>query len=260
MKVRIALILLGTVMIPFLVNGQDSGSITVQSKEAGLSVFLNGQKAGDTPLTAYPLVPGTYRLIVHRGPLCVWNDAHFEKDVLIEAGRSTEVFVELPTVYLFDSTPFGADVELNGVHIGKTPLHFKGDQPLEGSVLFKKNGYSDRTLPIEAGSAFTHGDLTIKPNFRNKLNENLNLEKEKSVDRRLLYSTLVLGTLSGAAAAYFKIEADQAARKTERAADLGDLNGVEKYSDRTDRYDTYSAVGFGIMQINFIGLIYAVLR
>lgn len=266
MMKRIAGILLAIIIMPQVLPGQqadpdaDEGYVTVRSNEPGLIVYLDDQKIGETPLTGYALTAGIHHLVVHAGAQFVWTDAGHKETISIEPGQTTTIDVDLSRPFRFDSTPYGADVLLNDVSIGKTPLRFKNPEPVLGTVRFKKNGYADRVLTIEPGTRMIHADLTIEPNFKKKLNENLNLEKEKTVDRRLLYSTLVLGTLSGAVAAYFKIEADDAAKKTERAADLGDLAGVQKYADRTDRYDLYSGIGFGVMQVNFIGLVYAVLK
>jgi len=102
--------------------------------------------------------------------------------------------------------------------------------------------------------------LVVKPNFKKNLNDNLNLDKEKTINKKFFYSALALAAIAGGATAYFKIQADNANDKAKRFAELGQIGKVEKYADRTDKYDIYAGVSFGIMQVNFLGLVYFVLK
>ena len=51
-------------------------------------------------------------------------------------------------VLTFDTVPAGAEVQLNGVTIGTTPFSTEVKRGKGNTLVFKKDGYQDRALPM----------------------------------------------------------------------------------------------------------------
>ncbi len=79
----------------------------------------------------------------------------------------------------------------------------------------------------------------------------LNLKKKEPnfIDSDLFLIVVGSAVAFGATAAYLKFEADDSYDKYK-------LTNDNKYKDRTDRYDLYSGIALGVMEINFGFLIY----
>ncbi|MBE7461978.1 MAG: PEGA domain-containing protein [Planctomycetes bacterium] len=105
---------------PWRIFGSSQGELTVESSPAGATVFVNGRLVGATPITISGLSEGAYALRLERegfSPLI--------RQVAVGGGDETlrEEMVKLPTGGLtVNAEPNGAEVLLNGVVVGNTPL------------------------------------------------------------------------------------------------------------------------------------------
>ena len=67
--------------------------------------------------------------------------------IVLLAGCATIFDGQTQTV-TFDSTPSGAEVQLNGVTIGKTPFSSEVKREKGNVLTFTKEGYEDRVVPM----------------------------------------------------------------------------------------------------------------
>lgn len=88
-------------------------------------------------------------------------------------------------------------------------------------------------------------DNSVKPTIPLKTNK----PKESFIDSDLFLVVVSSAVVFGATAAYFKLESDVAYEKYQKTDD-------KSYLDKTDRYDVYSGIALGALQINFGYLIY----
>ena len=126
-----------------------TGDLQVGSTPSGAAVFLNGDFKGTTPvddtLDINDLAPGSYTLMLSR-PGYESNT----KSVDVVAGAKTQVSVVLqpsgqaPTTATaqISSTPSGAEVYVNNVFVGVTPLTFSSVAPGQYSIDIRLAGYN----------------------------------------------------------------------------------------------------------------------
>lgn len=123
--------------------------------------------------------------------------------------------------------------------VGYTPLRLTSSIP---KITIFKNGYEKELMELN----------NSQPLLRIELRK-IVFESQESFFKSN-YFNLLLGSaaLLGGVAAYLKLKADD---KFDLYQSTGDL----KYLDETRKYDLYSGVGFGLLQINFGILIYNLL-
>ncbi|MCI0611991.1 TonB family protein [bacterium] len=128
------------------------GQVSVTSEPAGATVWVGDEKKGVTPLQLADLPIGKYSIQVK---LPGYED--FKQDVELTKEQST---LDLPvTLKLVDPTqlkgsvrivsvPDGADVILDGKVLGKTPFKWQRAPVGDQILVFKKEGYEDRSVTV----------------------------------------------------------------------------------------------------------------
>jgi TonB family protein len=128
------------------------GQLSVTSEPAGATVMIGDEKKGVTPLQLADLPVGKYSLQVK---LQGYED--FKQDVELTNEQSKlDVPVTLKAIdpsqikgsVRIVSIPDGADVYLDGQVIGKTPFRWKNATPGDQNLVFKKDGYQDRSVTV----------------------------------------------------------------------------------------------------------------
>ncbi len=126
-----------------------TGDLQVGSTPSGAAVFLNGDFKGSTPvddtLDINDLAPGTYTLMLSRP-----GYESYTKSVDVVAGAKTQVSVVLQpsgqapatATAQITSTPSGAEVYVNNVFVGLTPLTFSNVVPGQYSIDVRLAGYN----------------------------------------------------------------------------------------------------------------------
>ncbi len=128
------------------------GHLSVTSEPAGAAVFFGNEKKGVTPLQLADLPIGKYSVQVK---LSGYDD--FKQDVELTKEQST---LDLPvTLKLVDpaqlkgsvkfvSVPDGADVLLDGKVLGTTPFKWQRAPVGDQTLVFKKEGFQDRSITV----------------------------------------------------------------------------------------------------------------
>jgi hypothetical protein len=129
------------------------GTLIVNTNPTGVTVVIDGQHRGSTPLTL-DLPPGDHLLQIV-------SDGHVRKiPVTIAAGREVAQFIELPEVapaaadgqLQVRSEPAGARVLVDGQYRGVAPLTIEGLSPGAHSVKLEDGSASvTEAVTIEAG-------------------------------------------------------------------------------------------------------------
>ncbi|NYT17937.1 MAG: PEGA domain-containing protein [Methanomicrobiales archaeon] len=127
----------------------DTGDLQVTSTPTGASVFVNGNYKGFTPvddsLDINDLAPGTYTVVVKKSGF-----QDYSAQVSVEAGKLVQMHAQLQTAPVTPttataeivSTPSGAEVYVNSVFLGITPLSFQNVTPGTYTVEIKMQGYT----------------------------------------------------------------------------------------------------------------------
>jgi len=135
------------------------GSVSIVSNPSGADVYASGVYIGRTT-SGYPLIynqvrPGTYTVVLKKEG---YQD--FQRTQTVVAGQNYELVCNLvpvpnPTTgsIAVISSPYGAQVYINNVFRGLSPLTLDGFNPGAYSVLVRLNGYKDwqSSVPVSAG-------------------------------------------------------------------------------------------------------------
>jgi len=121
--------------------------VSISSQPSGATVIIDGKDRGTTPVTLFDLAPGRHHL-KYRLSGYGERDRFFTTDEgpFIE---KNEVLSEEKGLLLLKTEPAGADIQVDGVSVGRTPrlitnLSSKGVY----SVRFRKAGYQDQTISV----------------------------------------------------------------------------------------------------------------
>ena len=124
-----------------------NSQVYVSSDPAGAILFCDSVNCGNTPATIAPIAPGEHLLVVRKPG---YREAR--ATVISRAGERLAVELkleELKGLVLVQSSPAGADVKLDGAHIGKTSL-FSHDFPLgERQLQISLPGYLSKTVNLK---------------------------------------------------------------------------------------------------------------
>jgi hypothetical protein len=135
-----------------------SGDILVASTPPGAAVYIDGDYRGltipDDLLDINDLSPGQHELVVMKPGYQV-----FSAPVSVEAGQIVQVLAPLASTYHgvasaeIASNPAGADVFVNSVYVGVTPLSFNDIPPGDYTVNITMEGY----LPFSTSGQVARG-------------------------------------------------------------------------------------------------------
>lgn len=130
------------------------GLLLVTSEPAGAEISLDGYSLGETPRIVTVLdAKESYRLQLRRNG---YQDRRL--DVKFDGRKPLILHVKLPVdsgTIEFATEPEGAEVTVNGVVRGKTPLKVEGVPRGSATVVVRKQGYREvtRILTVSAGSS-----------------------------------------------------------------------------------------------------------
>lgn len=146
--------------------------------------------------------------------------------------------------HLITSNPEGASVYRNGTLLGTTPFRYRHDDPTEGTVSLRKEGFEPKVI----APALSHEHVFLIPESPQVTPgpEAMRTIKPAINNQAWTISSAVVMVGSSIAAAYLK-------EKANRALDEYRRTGSTTALDRVRRYDNYSAVAAATMVVSFSG-------
>ena len=127
------------------------GFLYIKSEPPGASIFLNDEKAGQTPRSLEMLDAGRYTVRIEGEGYFQWEDK-----VIVSGGSLIRINAELKTIYgsiAFDSIPQDAEVYINGKYEGQTPVEVGKLVGGSYAVEIKRLGYDPMSgiVGVKAG-------------------------------------------------------------------------------------------------------------
>ena len=241
-------------LLPLCVMAQESadtsqvGFVTVRSLPSGAHVFVDSVFSGVTPLERLQLPAGDHELRVFYPSPFDWNAFVQQKSLRLEGGVEIESSFEFGSLLTFHSVPSGATVLFEGSELGRTPLFYRSNAAMRGSITISKENYQSVTFMIPDRPSIVRldplGDLHLP----------LTVEYPSAAPPRtwMTISSAAGMVVSGVAAAYFK---DRANRRFEQYSTTNDPS----FLSSTRRYDRLSLISLIVTQATFAILIYSLL-
>ncbi|HEX9972468.1 MAG TPA: PEGA domain-containing protein [bacterium] len=263
MSLRLAQILLFLFLIlsnpiPNLLHSQDFGYVKIETDSAGIEILIDAKLVGMTPLPVIALQPGNHQVAALHPQRYLWGNLDWLQNVQTLPGDTVIVRPTFKILFSIQSQPFGAEVYLNNVLQGTTPLTIAIESKDSSSVILKKEGYNDQFLDL---NQFQTNHLQVPLVRNNQLFDFKQVEKnehkKQSRYRKLTYGMWGLSVLTGLATVYFK---DQADEKYQHYLVAGSLRDMNKLFNDAKRFDQYSNISLGAVQGCFVLSFYFLIK
>jgi hypothetical protein len=249
---------------------QDSTSaeqavISVEAPQLGLPVLIDGKEIGFTPLRHWPLPPGKHEIAVKRSAPESWLDFDWTETCSLQAGDTLNLVARFSKGYSLNSTPFGAEVYVNGILQGTTPLVLRLPESEMANVEIRKTGYQSARLQIgkasEAGQPETRlYAVTLQVEPETALIREVEQSRRRfqvSRNRRIALAAAGVSLASGVAAILLKDKAD---RFYDQYLTTIQPTPREKAYQRAVDYDRYSGIATGVFEASFAVSFYFFLK
>ena len=241
-------------LLPFALEAQDStrianaGFVSVETDPRGAEIFLDSVRIGTSPIERWMASPGIHALQVFFPSAAAWNAFVKREEVRVVAGSEVRISHEFGSLLSIRSLPSGATVTYEGKDLGVTPLIFKSETLLRGSLLLQKEQFSPLSVGLGDSSL---GVFRLKPLAGIIEPNEVSLEErgESGSRKWATYGSATGMVASGILAAYFK---DQANKKFNLY--LSTKN--DSYLSSTRRLDRQSAIALVITELSFAALSY----
>ncbi|MCI0696819.1 PEGA domain-containing protein [candidate division KSB1 bacterium] len=239
--------------------------ISVEAPQLGLPVLIDGKEVGFTPLHHWPLPPGKHEIAVKRSSPESWLDFDWTETCSLQAGDTLNLVARFSKGYSLNSTPFGAEVYVNGILQGTTPLVLRLPEGEVANVEIRKIGYQSAQLQVgktsETGQLETRlYAVTLKAEKEIALIREVEQSRRRfhtSKNRRIAWAAAGVSLASGVAAILLKDKADHFYQQYLTA---GRPAARESAYQRAVDYDRYSGIATGVFEASFAVSFYFFLK
>ncbi len=245
-RVRYIPFLVGLLLIALGDGLRGQAWITVTTNAEQATLVIDSLAYGKADGSAVPVQPGSHLVEVLPPIADSWLYTRPSTVVEVSQDDTVHVVLNFKVVYQIETQPFGADIFLlsrdGDIYLGKTPIVLRRENPLDADLLFKREGFVAKRMtppqklvntmrvalqPVNASNLETKRHLWAPPRpRRNWIN----------------YGAAAVAVASGVVAAHYKMKADDLFEEYE-------LTGNPELRPEIRRYDTYSAVAVGTMQV-----------
>jgi len=235
--------------------------ILVESQQPGLPVLIDGKEVGVTPLHHWPLPPGKHELAVKRARPESWLDFDWTEICSLQAGDTVNFVARFQRGYSLNSTPFGAEVFINNVLQGTTPLIVRLPEGELAQIEIRQAGYQSEHLQVgDAGAEIRLYAVELKreqnlPPFQEveKSRRRFRLHRH----RRLSLAAAGLSLASGITAILLKDKADHF---YDQYLTAGLPENRERFYQRTADYDRNAGIATAVFEASFAVSFYYFLK
>jgi hypothetical protein len=222
-----------------------NGTVVIETNLPDGMVFVGNEPLGPAGAGVFELPLGEHTLTLREPNAEAWRLRSSSAEVVVDAGSTQTVRLDVPYRYRVESFPYGAVVTLEGEgaseRLGKTPLDLEVDRPLEGTLVVEKAGHTvERQRP--GASADNHYAFVLRPLDYEVGETEIALGEPRAPNQWIDVAALGLAVGAGAVAVYYKFKGDDEFDEYARTGDPAQRSDFE-------RYDTYSAIALGAMQV-----------
>jgi hypothetical protein len=222
-----------------------TGTVVIETNLPGGMLYAGDEPLGPASDGVFTLPPGAHTLTLREPNVEAWRLRTATADVEVRPGESQTVQLDVPYRYRVESFPYGAIVTLEGEggmqRLGKTPLDLEVPEPLDGTLVVEKAGHAaERQQP--GAAADNRYSFVLRPLDYEVGTTEVALGEPRDPNQWIDIAAVGLALGAGAVAVYYKFKGDD---EFDQYARTG--NPAER--DDFERYDTYSAIALGAMQV-----------
>jgi hypothetical protein len=236
--------------VPLPLQDSSHALLVVTTSPESAWVMVDSLVMGRTPCFLRVAAPAHYRLRIQHPDITNWLNQSVDDTVDVVPGQTVSRMYALEAWTLVVSSPMGAEIIAGDSILGNTPLIVRpGEISPTAPLTFRLQGYEGATANLGmAARGILRIPLRARPDVEPSFDQTM-VPPQPSQIR--LYLAGGGAVLAGAAAAYFKMKADDANNEYLLTKNPGSA------SDR-DRFDTTSGVFLIVTQVS-LGLFLAFL-
>jgi hypothetical protein len=231
-----------------------TSQVTINADIDSAIVFIDSVRVGLTPLTVRDLKPGFHHLKIVHPDVTNWLTNSILDSIQIQPGQERTLRYTLGRRFLLLSVPSGAEVIVDDSLQGTTPfLLSMGESGSNPSIKLRKAGYDSATVDLtdaQRGTKTVALKAVWSPEQRSDDVLDIDGAQKPGTFRVYLAGAVTVGF--GAAAAYFKIQADNKNQQY-----LEDFSSASR--SQIHVYDTASGICLAFAEIGFGFLTYYLL-
>jgi len=222
-----------------------TGTVVIETNLPGGLLFVDDEPLGVAEGGVFEVPAGAHTLILREPNAEAWRLRAVTAEIDVRSSATQTVRLDVPYRYRIESFPYGAVVTLEGEggaqRLGKTPLDLEVDEPLAGTLVVEKAGHTvARQQP--GASADNHYAFVLRPLDYEVGSTEIALGEPRQPNQWIDIAALGLAAGAGAVAVYYKFKGDDEFDEYARTGDPALRSDFE-------RYDTYSAIALGAMQV-----------
>jgi hypothetical protein len=238
---KILLIVILLVSFSFAQESLDTGKLSIQLETPGY-IYIDSEILSNQSVENLLLKPGKYKISVFSAKSRKWNERGYENIITIQPNENINLNVENTNLYYINSDPYSGNIIQNNTILGRTPAYINSSNIDESKKLvLQKNGFYEKDISLNPDQS--NYFFKLKPeSIKNEI-QLASQGIDNSQTSWFKEGFVVVSLLSSWAAFYFKREADKNYNKYLREGNSSLLN---KYYDRTKRFDTYSDISISV--------------
>ncbi len=219
--------------------------LTISTSPESAWVMLDTTFAGRTPLSITVAAPARYHIRIQSPDVSNWLSGTIDDTIEVRGGQTVRRTFALETWTLLVTSPMGAEIFAGDSVLGTTPfIVHPGRLARTTPLTFRLKGYETGTADLDmAEEGILRVPLRARPDMEAPI-EGAGIEEPPPSHLRL-YLTGSGAVLAGAAAAYFKVKADNSNNDYL-------LTGNTSFSSDQKRFDTTSGVFLAVSEISLV--------
>ena len=231
-------------------SSQDFSIINIHADFPGLSVFLDGDSIGKTPLNNYKISVGHHALIVQPPEWPVWDRGEFSVTFLADARDTLTFKATFPQNVLVNSIPYDAQVYLNDQLAGVTPMMLSLSRSGDDVIRIEKEGYVAFETKPDGSVKILYAELKQREEWRQKQQAE-KTAKEKSIrnNKKLLISSLGVAVTTGLLTLHFRSRGNDEYALYQKASHPSAMN---EHYDKAQYYDGLASISYAVFEVSFV--------
>lgn len=238
---KLLIILLALFSFTFAKVEFETGQLSIKLETPG-NIFINSIFISNQSVENLTLKTGEYKVSVFSSKTKKWNERGYEKLISILPNQNINLTVKNTNLYYINSNPYGSNIIQNNNILGKTPAYINTSNiDNTEKLIIQKNGFYDKDILINQDQ--TDYIFKLKPESIN--NEIIVVSPALDNSQAAWYKEgfVAVSLISSWAAFYFKREADKYYNKYSQVGDIAFMN---RYYDKTKKFDTYSDISISV--------------